>query len=76
MSTDNKFLISGGEDQTIKIWSLKTGQLIQTLTAHQGSISTLAISPDNRWLVSGSSDRSIKVWNLKTGKLLRTLLNS
>lgn len=76
VSIDNRLLVSGGDDQRIKIWDLKTGQLLRTLTDHQGSISALAISPNNKWLVSGSSDRSIKIWNLNTGQLIRTLFNS
>ncbi|MCT7956327.1 WD40 repeat domain-containing protein [Laspinema palackyanum] len=55
-----------------KIWNLKTGELLDTLTGHTDSVESLAISPDGRTLVSGSGgvwtdhgDNSIKVWRLQ-----------
>ena len=57
----------------IKLWDLATGELIQTLSGHQGKVSALAVSPDNQLLMSGSEDQTIKIWQLRDGKLLRTL---
>src|SRR5260221_718652 len=48
-------------------------RLLLTLTDHEGSVDSIAISPDGQTLVSGSDDKTIKVWNLSTGKLVRTL---
>ncbi len=48
-------------------------RLLLTLTDHEGSVDSIAISPDGQTLVSGSVDQTIKVWNLSTGKLMRTL---
>lgn len=48
--------------------------LNSTLTAHNGPVFSLAISPDGNTFVSGSDDRTIKRWNLKTGKLLHTFV--
>ncbi len=46
---------------------------IRTLTEHQRSVWSVAISADGQTLASGSGDSTIKLWNLKTGGLLRTL---
>src|SRR5260221_6405613 len=48
-------------------------RLLLTLTDHEGSVDSIAISPDGQTLVSGSGDLTTKVWNLSTGKLVRTL---
>jgi len=69
VSPDGETLVSGSEDETIKIWNLKTGNLLRTLSG--GSNSSIAISPDGKTLVSGSHD--IKVWNLQSGKLIYTI---
>ena len=70
---DVQTLVSGGDDNTIKVWNLQTGQLLRTLTGHANQVYGVAINPDGQTLVSGSLDQTIKVWNLQTGQLLRTL---
>ncbi|HEY9606173.1 MAG TPA: serine/threonine-protein kinase [Allocoleopsis sp.] len=73
ISPDGQLIASGSEDNTIKVWNLRTGKLLRTLTGHSGGIRSVAISPDGKLLASGGDDKTIKLWNLETGKLLRTL---
>ncbi|HEY9611341.1 serine/threonine-protein kinase [Allocoleopsis sp.] len=73
ISPDGQLLASGSEDKTIKVWNLRTGQLLRTLTGHSEGIRSVAISPDGKLLASGGDDKTIKLWNLDTGKLLGTL---
>lgn len=47
--------------------------LTKTLTGHNHSVWSTAISHDGQTLVSGSEDKTIKVWDLPTGKLRYTL---
>lgn len=76
-AADGQTLVSGGEDNSIKIWSLATGNPPKTLGGwvfgHSGWVQDLAFSPDGQTLASGSVDGTVKVWNLGTGKLVRTL---
>lgn len=62
ISPDGQTLVSGGEDETIKIWQVSTGKELRTLTGHSEAVYCLAISPDGKTLVSGSADRTIKIW--------------
>ncbi|MBW4646188.1 MAG: WD40 repeat domain-containing protein [Goleter apudmare HA4340-LM2] len=76
ISPDGETLVSGCADKTIKLWHLKTGKLIRTLTGNLGQVSSVAVSPDGNFLAVGSDEHpksNIKVWHLKTGKLLHTL---
>src|SRR6266700_4063882 len=73
ISPDGQTLISGGDDNTIKMWNLYTGQLLHTFEGHIEDVSTVAISPDGQMLVSGSWDRTIKIWDLYAIQLLDTL---
>ncbi|MEY3221409.1 MAG: hypothetical protein RLZZ203_265 [Cyanobacteriota bacterium] len=72
MSVDAKFLVSGSQDQTIRVWNLATGELFHTLKGHKDSVHAVALSPDQQIIASGSADKTIKLWHLESGELLGT----
>lgn len=62
-------LASGGNDGVVRLWDLRSGEVIRQLIGHTGAITTLQF--DKRFnLVTGSADRSVRVWDLRTGGLL------
>ncbi|MGB3613631.1 MAG: serine/threonine-protein kinase [Elainellaceae cyanobacterium] len=65
---------SGGLDDVIRLWDLRTGRLLHSLSGHVKGVNALAFSPDGRWLVSGSDDFSIKLWDPIQGRLVDTLM--
>jgi WD40 repeat protein/tRNA A-37 threonylcarbamoyl transferase component Bud32 len=69
---DGQTLVSGGEDHTIRIWDLETGDN-SLLSDHEDVVRSLSLSADGQLLASGSSDATIKLWRLPTRQLLRTL---
>ena len=72
-SPDGRRLATGGEENTVKIWDVETGQELQPpLRGHKGEVYTLAFSPDGRWIVSGGEDSTVRVWDSHTGKLIHT----
>lgn len=73
MSGDEKTIVSGSEDRTIKLWEAATGKLIRTLRGHEGLVSAVAVLGDGKTIVSGSLDTTLKMWEVGTGKLIRTL---
>ena len=60
-AADHRFF-SGGEDGTINIWSLTTGNLIQSFKAHPDAITSIAANDTH--LVTGSIVGSVKIWSL------------
>ncbi|CAM4782643.1 unnamed protein product [Rotaria magnacalcarata] len=62
---DGKRIVSGSDDNSLKIWSIATGQCEQTLIGHNGGVWCSEMTDD--LIVSGSTDRTIRVWNIKTG---------
>src|SRR5439155_6626010 len=61
---EGRWVASGGEDSTVKVWDSRTGELVRSFRGHTGLISSLAFSPDGRRLYSGSRDKTVKVWDL------------
>jgi WD40 repeat protein len=69
-SPDDKLLLSGGNDATVKLWELNTGQCISSLdTMFYRTINDLCFSPDGK-LVAGCSSNGVCVFDLKTKKKL------
>ena len=72
-SPDGKKIISGSDDNTIKIWDANTRQCLNTLEGHTFSVYSVAYSPDGKNIVSGSYDKTIKIWDANTGVCLKIL---
>lgn len=62
---DNKYIITGGSDNIVKIWYLQTGTLLGKLANHAAKINSICISPDDKKIISGGHDCMIKVWRLE-----------
>lgn len=67
---DEKILMTGSYDTTIKIWDIESGEEIRTLKGHEAGIRCLQF--DDTKLISGSTDRSLKIWNWRTGECIST----
>jgi len=64
---------SCGEDASIRLWDLESGDHEQTLKGHTGIINYIAFSPNAPVLASCSTDMTIKLWNLQNFINYKTL---
>ncbi|XP_038055611.1 F-box/WD repeat-containing protein 7-like [Patiria miniata] len=64
-------IVSGSDDNTLKVWSATTGKCLRTLVGHTGGVWSSQMS--NNIIISGSTDRTLKVWNADTGQCIHTL---
>jgi WD40 repeat protein/ABC-type dipeptide/oligopeptide/nickel transport system ATPase subunit len=71
-SPDGKTIVSGSDDNTIKLWNLE-GKELCTFIGHNNSVISVTFSPDGKTIASGSLDNTIKIWNLE-GKELCTFI--
>jgi WD40 repeat protein/serine/threonine protein kinase len=65
-SLDGTHLASGGNDHTVVVSDLSTGDKI-VLRGHTDSVHGVAYSPDGTHLASASDDRTVRIWNTQTG---------
>jgi WD40 repeat protein len=70
---DQKTLVSGSRDHTIKLWDVASGKLIRTLTNHAGDVYTVRFSHDDALMASGSADKTIIIWDARTFEPIRNL---
>jgi WD40 repeat protein len=66
-SPDSKWLATGGQDWSVKIWDGRDGALLRSFGGHSGPIISIAFDSEGKRLVSGGSDRRVYVWDLITG---------
>jgi WD40 repeat protein len=68
-SPDGRWLVSGGWDNTVRLWDAATGEPCATLP-HPGVVRSLAYGPDGLWLVSGTDgDDRLRIWDVATARV-------
>jgi predicted NACHT family NTPase len=83
-SPDGKWIVSGSDDSSFKLWDIDKGNEITTLKGHSkaayklspkgdrinsGSIITsCAFSPNGKWIVSGDNTNTCTIWDVTARK--------
>lgn len=71
---DGKTLVSAGVDQSVRVWDLKSGELIRSMNQHIKPVHALAIRPGEVGLpmiASAAGDRTIRLWQPTIGRMVR-----
>lgn len=77
-----RYLVTGSNDEHIRIYDLQKRKELGTLLSHQGTVTTLRFSDEvlaedseksGKWLLSGSEDGKIIIWRTKDWEMFGTL---
>ncbi len=72
ISPDGRTFASGDWNGKAKLWGMKTGTVLQTMS-HGQYVHAVAFDATGRRLATGSSDRTIHIYKVDSGELLQTL---
>jgi WD40 repeat protein len=72
VSPDGSRLVSGYIDNTVKVWNLTDGTLINNLSLHSSWVTAVAVSRDGNLGIAGYDDGMIRLWNLSTGQAVKS----
>jgi WD40 repeat protein len=73
-SSDGKLLLSGGSDDTVRIWDLEKRRLARTYRGLEYNVDAVALSPDGRLVAGGGEPSTVLFWNRSSGKVWRKLV--
>ncbi len=72
-SPDGAKVATGGADGVTRVFDVKSGAEVATLSRHRTHVVDVQFSPDGERLVTAGWDKQAKVWSVKRAALLTTL---
>jgi hypothetical protein len=76
LSLDGRYAVSGGLDQTVRIWDLTTGKEHKALKGHSKQIWAVAFHPNGRQVFSAGWDATCRLWDMNTGNEIKRFNHS
>ena len=71
-SPDGKFVLTGSQDGTARLWQVHGGHSVRQFAGHQGGdIGGRVLSPDGKSILTGGNDKTVRLWDAATGRQLR-----
>jgi WD40 repeat protein/serine/threonine protein kinase len=66
LSRDDRFLVSGSKDMTVKLWSFPEGKLRHTFSDHYEPVISVNLSNNAQTLVTSGLSGKVLAWDVKT----------
>ncbi len=64
VSKNNRFICTGGELGEVRIWEIKSLEMVSTLKEHKSKVTKVELMENDLHLLTTAKDRSILIWDL------------
>jgi WD40 repeat protein len=71
VSPSGEFLLTGGQDKTVRLWEIATGREVRQFNGHTDLVLVTVFSPDGKQALSGGGDKTLRLWDVATGNEVR-----
>ncbi len=65
--------VTGGGDDTVRVWTVATGECRHVLPGHIGAVHAVGMARDGSWAVSGGRDGTLRRWDAGAGTPLAVI---
>jgi WD40 repeat protein/transcriptional regulator with XRE-family HTH domain len=69
---DSKFILTGSNDRTARLWDAETGMEIRIFTDQTSAVLSVAFSFDGKYILTGHRDAKARLWDITSGQIIRT----
>ena len=73
ISPDEQLMACASKDPKIRLWDLKTNEIIFIFEGHAQEVNSVKFTPDGKRLVSCGGDNTIRMWDLDEKKQIKML---
>jgi WD40 repeat protein len=70
LASSMRFVLSGGAEGELRVWEVKSKEMIAHLKEHAARVSDLKLFPGDEFAISASRDRCLYTWDLRNEKRL------
>lgn len=74
IAPNNLRIVSGGYDESVRIWETASGKCLKMISAHSEPVSSVCFSQDNRFVLSSSWDGYCRVWTAHNGICVKSFM--
>jgi len=65
LSDDSTQIFTGGIEEDVKCFDIRTGRLMYSLLGHRDSVTGMELSPDGNFLLTNGMDNTLHMWDVR-----------